>query len=81
MDDLLHRVTAFPPLEPLSATDYDKQARNLVSLLHQGKVLNGAGELINVREEQSYHANFTDALPRFYFQLSTQSHISASSIH
>lgn len=48
MDEVLQKLTAFPPSQPLSDADYDKHARSLVSLLHQGKLLSGGGELINV---------------------------------
>jgi hypothetical protein len=48
MDELLQKLTAFPPSQPLSDADYERQARSLVSLLHQGKLLSGGGELLNV---------------------------------
>jgi hypothetical protein len=53
MDDLLPKLTAFPPPQPLSDIDYDKQARSLASLVHQGKLLSGGGDLINVLSRQT----------------------------
>jgi hypothetical protein len=49
MEELLQKLSAFPPSTPLPDVEYDKQARSLVSLLHQGKLLGGGVELINVR--------------------------------
>jgi hypothetical protein len=48
MDEVLQKITAFPPSQPLSDVEYDKMARNLSSLLHHTKLLAGGAELINV---------------------------------
>jgi hypothetical protein len=48
MEELLQKLSAFPPPTPLPDVEYDKQARGLVSLLHQGKLLGGGVELIHV---------------------------------
>ena len=48
MEEILQKLTSFPPSQPLSDAEYDKQARGLVSLLHQGKLLSSGAEIIKV---------------------------------
>jgi hypothetical protein len=60
MDEVLQKITAFPPSQPLSDIEYDKMARNLSSLLHHTKLLGGGAELINVWSRKTLNTQVAD---------------------
>lgn len=82
MDEMLQKVMAFPPPQPLSDADYDKHARSLVSLLHQGKHLSGGVELLNVWLRMTMATQTADGcFLRFSVQLEIRFHFFTSSTH